>query len=62
MENIYTFNMLFGVHKYCLGRQLVDHPIARSLNFDEDKIIVEMTMNLIKPKNNKMTKGSRFEM
>lgn len=43
--------MLFGIHNHILECKFVNHPIAISLDCDEKKIVVEMTLNMFLSEN-----------
>lgn len=51
MNNTRTFNVICGIHNHDLCHNSVDHPIICRLNSEEKKLVSEMTLNMVQPRN-----------
>lgn len=43
--------MIYTVHKHGLGHKLASHSIVYCMNAEENKLVSNMTLNMIQPKN-----------
>lgn len=50
-DEIWKFNVIFGIHNHVLTDKLVDHSIVCQLTPEEKKLVSVMTLNMMTPKN-----------
>lgn len=50
-NNTWTFDMIFSRHNHYLCYKLVGHPIACLPNSEENKLVFDMMLNMVHPKN-----------
>lgn len=50
-NNTLIFNMICDIHNHALCLKLVGHPIVCRLDFEEKKLVSDMTSNMVQPKN-----------
>lgn len=43
--------MIWGIHSHGLCHKLVGHPILCRMNYGENKLVFDMSLNMIEPKN-----------
>lgn len=50
-DETWKFNVIFGIHNHALNNKLFDHPIVCLLILEEGELILDMTLNMVVPKN-----------
>lgn len=50
-KNTCTFNVICSLHNHGLDHKLADHSIACRLNAEEKKLVSDMTLIMVQPKN-----------
>lgn len=51
VDETWKFNMVFGIHNHALIDKLVGHPIVCRLILKEMRLVLNMTLNIVAPKN-----------
>lgn len=51
LKDTCTFSMIYCIHNYGLRHKLVDNHIICHLNSEEKKLVSNMTLNMVEPKN-----------
>lgn len=51
VDETWRFNVIFGIHNHALIDKLADHPVVYHLVSEEMKLVSNMTLNMVAPKN-----------